>query len=75
MEVNDGDIAAAVVVDVDAAVVVVVDDGCEYVAAELAAGRSQCNADVVDAVADERAAIILDLAWWWSVDQLTVRLG
>lgn len=43
--------------------------GCEKVA-ELVADRN--NADVVGADADERSAIILDLAWW-SLDQLTAR--
>lgn len=71
VEVNDGDIAAGVGVGAVDVVAAAVDGGCVYVAAELAAGRS--NADVAGAVADEREAIILDLAWW-SLDQLTDRL-
>lgn len=51
------------------------DEGCVDVVAvaeqeEVAAGRNTAGA--VGADADERAAIILDLAWW-PLDQLTAR--
>ena len=75
VEASDGDAAVAAAVEAAAAAVADGgdDEGCVDVAVgeEVAAGRNTAD-DVVGVDADERVAIILDLAWW-PLDQLVAR--